>query len=150
MITKAQAGYVCSPGSDYLCQGCQFRRDDSHCAYFGPAVPISFSEGSCNRWKIGAAITPWLEPYLTKVQLGYVENKNGFGCRRCSEFKIGKDDCEVVERGSPGFTPGIISPEGCCDFQQPDKKRGQMTNQELVQILKPAAHTPVLRFRQRS
>jgi hypothetical protein len=140
VITKAQAGYVCTQDTDYLCGDCQFRKNKARCAYFGPSVPISFENGSCNRWKAGEPEgIPWLEPYFTKIQLGYVEAIHGFGCKRCAEFKVGRNACELVDRSSPGFTPGIISPQACCDFQKPDRIRGQMSNAELVQILKPQA-----------
>lgn len=136
MITKAQAGYICNDATDYLCGDCQFRKDGSHCAYFGPKVPISLTAGSCNRFKQGDPDgVPWLKPYFTKIELGYVENKNGFGCKRCEHFAVGRNDCNEVDKNSPGDTPGKIDLRACCDFQEPDKVRGQMTNEELVKIL---------------
>lgn len=135
-ITKAEAGYVFAPKSDVTCEDCQFRRDTGHCAYFGPSVTISFPEGSCNRWKQGnSAGVPFLEPFFAKEQLGYVENKNGFGCRCCKHFSPSKDDCDEVNKNSPGFNPGTISPYGCCDFQKPDPERGEMSERQLVKIV---------------
>jgi hypothetical protein len=147
-VSKAEAGYVCTPGCNYLCGECQFRKGESQCAFFGPAAGISFTEGSCNAWKSGDPKgVPWLKPYYGFAELGYAENKNGFGCKRCEHFGAGKNDCEKVDRKSPGLTPGIISAEACCDFQKPDKERAQMTDGKLVQILKASPGDRVLRFR---
>ena len=135
-ITKAQAGYICNPETHYLCGECQFLKMEDRCAYFGPNQMVSQTTGSCNRFKAGETDTaPWLKPFLTKVELGYMENAEGFGCQRCEEFKVGRDACKKVDRDSPGDTPGKIKPRACCDFWEADGKRAKMTDGQLVQLM---------------
>ena len=142
-ITKAQAGYTFHPDvPDYTCGGCTFEKDfkgKDYCAYFGPSAPINEQIGSCNYWahgepEIQKLEIPWLSIF-TKQQLGYDENRPGFGCRRCANFILGKNDCTRVDRGSPGDTPGEISPNACCSVWVRDPKRGGLSNAALVPLV---------------
>lgn len=137
MISKAEAGYVCNAGTDYLCGDCQFHKDanGARCAYYGPIIPISLTAGSCNRFKFGTGDVPWLKPYFTKIQLGYLENVPGFGCKRCEELLPKEHACKRVDKDTPGFTPGRIESTGCCDFWERDVVRGGMTDDQLSKAL---------------
>lgn len=136
VITKAQAGYIHAPGSNVVCGDCVFLRDSDKCAWMGPKVTVSADHGSCNEFKQGdSGKVQWLEPYRSKIELGYMENRPGFGCRRCEEFKAEQQACKVVKKDSPGATPGRIDRFGCCNFWERDPKRGGMSDKQLVQIL---------------
>lgn len=147
LLTKGQALYVFRPETpDYTCNACVFLKGSDGCAMFARDFKVSGDMGSCNFWSHGERKinVPCLSLY-TPEELGYAENPNGFGCRRCSEFIEQKNDCERVDRKSPGDSPGIISPDGCCAAWQKDAKRGKMTDAELATLL--GSHTkPVLRF----
>lgn len=137
MVTKAEAGYVLA--EDTRCKNCQFLKGTTfapRCAWMGPEVPVSLTEGGCNEFKAGDPEgVPYLAPYLTKIQVGYLENKNGFGCRRCENFKPSERGCRTVDKNSPGFTPGVIAAKACCDFWEKDALRGEMTEKQLLDAL---------------
>lgn len=139
-VTKAQAGYINVPGTDFTCASCCFLKDSGGgawgCAYFGPAETVSRETGSCNRWAWGprGSALPWLDNF-NKTELGYAENKTGFGCKRCEYFSIAKRDCKKVDKDSAGDTPGSISVDGCCDFQEPDTWRGKLDHVELNELI---------------
>ncbi len=156
-ITKADAGYVYRPETQYRCGECIFakpldgakivpvKETQAACAFFGPATNISPTKGSCIYYTHGHPEDfdiPWIALF-TKDQLGYAENKNGFSCKRCEYFAIQANDCrKPVDKDSEGDTPGLIHPNACCDFQTPDKKRGQMeTAALLIMIEKSSSST---------
>jgi hypothetical protein len=139
MLAKSSAGYVFfTEDPSYRCGSCQFRKQEGaklRCLFFGPLVLISGEHGSCNDYKYGNPVTDeYFAPFLTKENLGYTENRLGFGCRRCSEFIVGKDDCETVDRKGGGFTPGRIDPLACCNFWRPDAVRAKLTDDQLIKI----------------
>ena len=136
-ISKASAGYQVHYEADYTCGECVFAKGTG-CAFFGPGETISLTKGGCNYYthgEPGEIKIPWLGMF-TKDQLGYVENKNGFSCKRCEYFDY---ECNLCNKGvdpnSPGDTPGLIHPNGCCDFQEPDAKRGQMSREEVLRFI---------------
>lgn len=147
--TKAQGLYCYHPDvSDYTCGSCIFEKDANgkdYCALFGPSTTISEHTGSCNEWLHGEPErekidVPWLS-LATKEQLGYAENANGFSCKRCANFIVGRNDCLRVGKDSRGDTPGQINPDACCSLWERSSVRGGLTNERLTQILakKPAA-----------
>jgi hypothetical protein len=140
-ISKAEAGYQYHPDIQYRCSDCVMMKPakkGSACCWFGPSVPISPETGSCNYFAHAhpeqKPDVPWLSLF-TKEQLGYLENAQGFSCKRCEEFIFPRHECKKVDRNSEGDTPGEISPDGCCDFWQADRRRAKMTNEELVQLM---------------
>ena len=140
-IGKAEAGYQYHPDTEYRCEECVMIKDrdgGKGCAWFGPTVPISASSGSCNYFAHTHDLTrpeiPWIGLF-TKAELGYLENAEGFSCKRCEELIVLRNDCKKVDRNSEGDTPGEISPYGCCNFWEADRKRAQLTTPELVQIM---------------
>lgn len=139
-VSKAQALYTYHPEVAYTCESCVFEKDANgkdFCAFFGPSVEISEANGSCGYYSHGhegAPEVPWLSLF-TPQELGYGENRNGFSCKRCVHFGVGKNDCNLVDRKSSGDTPGIISPNACCSLWELDPKRGSMSDKQLVQIL---------------
>lgn len=140
-ITKAEAGYQFHPDTEYRCRECVMSKElkDGHgCAWFGPSEKISPDKGSCNYFAHAHPDyhpeIPWLGLF-TKEQLGYLENSQGFSCKRCHELLFPKHECKKVDRKSPGDTPGEINPNGCCDFWEADKKRATMSTPELVKLI---------------
>jgi len=119
-----------------------FERDvngKDFCAFFGPATTINEEIGSCNYYSHGEPEkekidVPWLSIF-TKIQLGYAENRPGFSCKRCSHFGVGKNDCNFVDKSSPGDTAGEINPNACCSLWTRDPKRGGLSDEALVKIL---------------
>lgn len=137
-LSKTEVAYVVKIDSSILCGDCTFKKgkpDEGRCAWLAQDVPISYAHGSCDEWKTGDVTVPFLPPYQTKIQLGYLENPVGYGCRRCSHFSPSEKDCSEVDRKSPGLSPGIISPWGCCRLWQKDGLRGGKTDSQLVSIL---------------
>lgn len=151
--TKAEAGYQVVADCEYLCGQCVFLKpikDGSGCAFFGPTVNISAESGSCNAFthcdpKEQLEI-PWI-PMFNKVALGYMENKNGFGCRRCSELIATQNACKEVDKDSPGASPGAILPTGCCNFWGPDPKRSKMSTPALLQLMAGSKAHAIVRIK---
>ena len=142
MLTKSQALYTFHPDVNYTCSTCVMLKDlpegQHGCAWFGPSVKISAQAGSCGYYAHGGHPSRFQIPWLglfTPEELGYTENAAGFGCRRCSEFIVGRDACKEVDRNSQGDTPGLISPYACCSAWEKDSKRGEMSDQQLVKLL---------------
>jgi hypothetical protein len=141
-IAKASACYQYHPDTEYRCQECAMLKklDGRHgCAWFGPTESVKPSAGSCNYFAHAHPETfhtdvPWLSLF-TKEELGYVENPNGFSCKRCEEFLPHASDCKKVDRNSEGDTPGEINPNGCCNLWEADRKRAGKTTPELVKLL---------------
>lgn len=129
-IPKEAVLYVFKPETNYTCGKCIFLWKGSTCAvYSGKA---SADEGGCGVYIHGEPGK--IEPFglLTKEQVGYTENKNGFSCKRCEYFLVGKMDCRKVDRTSEGDTPGIIHPNACCNRWERDKERGSKTDEEFA------------------
>ena len=137
-ILKSSAGYIYRPGTEYTCGDCVMLKGTDHghgCAYFGPGSSVDAERGSCNYFAHGSGEEiPWLGIF-TKEELGYLENSRGFSCKRCEHFAVLKEDCETVQKNSTGDTPGIISPNACCDFWEGDKKRARMTTAALNEMM---------------
>jgi len=110
-IPKAVALYI-NKGGKYTCAECVFYKEKK-CALYGPTVAIQ-PYGGCNLWVKGTAAVPWIGG-VTKRETGYMENKEGFSCKRCEEFIPEKRACEKINKNSPGDDPGQISPNGCCN-----------------------------------
>lgn len=142
-LEKEAAGYLFRPETSYVCGECVMHKplpgDKYGCAFFGPGETVSLTEGSCGYFSHGHPPkppneVPWL-PVWTKLELGYAENKNGFSCKRCEEFIVGRNDCKKVDKDSDGDTPGDISPNACCSNWERDTVRGNMATGMLVKIL---------------
>jgi len=140
-LSKAEAGFQCKPDTEYTCSDCiAFKSASPHsrpagCALLGPGERVSGNSGGCNYFMHGEADSiPWMGVY-TKTELGYVENKHGFGCKRCEYFDIQKSDCSEVERNTPGAAPGLILPTTCCNLWQGDEKRKKMTTPAVMAFI---------------
>ena len=144
MISKGAAGYQFHSDVDYTCGSCVFAKatgpdgKESGCALMAPTERINPDRGGSTMYAhfdpSRPATIPWI-PVFTKGEIAYEENRNGFGCRRCRHFNARKNDCDEVDKDSPGDTPGEIHPYACCNVWDADRVRGQMTNAELVKIL---------------
>lgn len=110
-IPKAVALYIHKSGR-YTCNECVFYKEKK-CALYGPSVAIQ-PYGGCNLWVKGTEDVPWIGG-VTKEETGYMENKEGFSCKRCEEFIAEKKACEKINKNSPGDDPGIIHPDACCN-----------------------------------
>jgi hypothetical protein len=125
LTPKAAVGYVYAPDASILCKECAFLTPAGRCTdHPGAEQLVSLAAGSCNDWQdlrqgriAGNNSRPW-------VECGYLENQNGFGCRRCRHMNLEKEDCDAVDRSSPGATPGKIHAYGCCTLWRKDPKRG--------------------------
>jgi len=132
-ISKAAAGYIFAPGTSILCGECAFVGEGGLCSdHPGPEQRVNLEKGSCNDWQdrrqglvAGNNSRPW-------VQVAYIENNNGFGCRRCEHMDLEKHDCSVVDPNSPGDNPGKIDPYACCVFWEKDPKRGNWPESRFV------------------
>ena len=121
---KASVGYIYAPGTSLLCVECAFVDDRGLCTdHPGKEQFVNLDTGSCNDWQdarkgpvTGNGSRPW-------VQVAYTENRGGFGCRRCVHMSLENQDCEAVDKDSPGDTPGRIDPYGCCNLWDPDPQR---------------------------
>lgn len=103
--------------------------------FFGAQVTVSAKTGGCDYFVLGKpADFPWIGT-LTKEELGYAENKQGFSCKRCSHFAFPEEECERVDKDSPGDSPGEIEENGCCGSWSPDKKRAKMTTPALLDLM---------------
>lgn len=143
--SKAEAGYQYRPETQYRCGECVMlkpagkgKETASGCAWFGAGTEVSREQGSCIYFAHGAPDhpeIPWLGLF-TKEELGYVENRTGFSCKRCEYFDIEKRDCrKPVDKDSPGDTPGEIHPNACCDFWEPDPKRSKLDTEKLMRLI---------------
>lgn len=116
---KSQAGYVHLPKTQYECQMCRFFNGARESCEIVSGVIHSW--GTCNNY------VPKIQK-LNQQEAGYCENpaRVGYSCKRCSYFSPEKNDCEVVDKNSPGDAPGTIHPDGCCDHQESDRVRGRI------------------------
>jgi len=114
-IDKQVVLYMNCPETDYKCEQCLYYKEEK-CALYGPTFPIK-PYGGCNLWihaEPGKFTIPWVG-LVTKEQTGYMENKEGFSCKRCEEFLPEQNACKKVNRFSPGDDPGIIHFNACCN-----------------------------------
>jgi hypothetical protein len=125
---KQSVGYTHAENTNYTCPDCVFNVSKGQCAVLGRAGTISEFGGSNffifsppndrAREKM-----PYVGP-LTKNEIGYVENKPGFSCKRCEYFVGGTAmDCKKVDKDSPGDDPGMIHPDACCNRWEKDGMR---------------------------
>jgi len=148
-MEKEAVLYTFRPETQYTCSVCVFAKDKDYpeqikkCKVFGPSADIK-PEGSCGFWihmdptKEGTPEIPWMG-VVTKVEAGYMENKEGFSCKRCEYFDAARLDCKKVDKDSEGDTPGIIHPNACCNAWEPDKVRAKLNPEQLAEFLEKAA-----------
>lgn len=139
-IKKEAVLYAFNPETQYTCGQCFNRKPGTNvCSLFGPEDPISPDSGSCGFYAhedgTKSGIFAPIVGVISKLQAGYAENKNGFSCKRCEYFMVGKNDCHAVDKSSPGLTPGIIHPNACCNNWDADAKRAKMPTPELLEYL---------------
>jgi len=155
LVSKARACYQFHPDTEYTCKSCvmlkNLGRNGHGCAYFGPSDPVSADSGGCNYFAHGAGFNiPWLNLF-TKEELGYMENRQGFSCKRCEYIDLQGHACEKVDAKSAGDTPGEIHPGGCCNFWDADPKRAKMPTDKLLVFIaaaqKPEREQSVDEFR---
>jgi hypothetical protein len=129
-VTKAEAGYVLTPGSCYFCSECAFITADGLCSmYSGSEAKVAFY-GGCNLWQDLYKGRMAGNGAATRATTGYTENRAGFSCKRCEEFNPAKLRCKKVgEDGPPA--PGEISPDGCCNHWEKSPRTG---NDTFVQL----------------
>ncbi len=139
-LSKAEAGYIEANNSEFVCGDCVFAKNAGggafNCGLMETAGPISMESGSCNNLIYGVRGSEL--PYIadkTLVELGYMENEFGFGCKRCRHWDMKKRDCDEVDKNSPGDTPGEIAVTTCCNLWAFDPKRGKMSTPKLFQLI---------------
>lgn len=115
-VAKQGALYVHRVGSNYLCEQCVAYISKRKRCYL-----ILNSEGeikpkaTCGYFVKGKSL-PDISPAgnLSKLEAGYIEPPNGVSCKQCEYFSAVKEDCQVVDKNSPGDDPGKIHPDACC------------------------------------
>lgn len=117
-ISKLGAGYVHKDGTDYRCKDCislipQRRKCEVH-----SIQDTTLPNGYCIQWVYGKPKGVKPLGCVTPLESGYGELKNGTKCIRCAHFN-GRDDCDLVDKESPGDDPYMIHPQACCDNQTP-------------------------------
>lgn len=133
-IDKAVVGYIYKPGQNYTCSNCLYQ-NGQYCKLYSRSEKISLTEGSCNLFMLGRENSeiPTIAK-TTKVETGYMENNQGFSCKRCEEFDSKAQSCHKINKNSVGNTPGIISPDACCNHWKSDPIRSKLTDKELSKI----------------
>lgn len=124
-IPKEAVLYIHKKDTNYKCKDCLFARDQANkCALYGTSVSIR-PYGACGIWvkKKGNIDIPFIGGY-TKENTGYVENQEGFGCKRCDEFLPEENDCKKIDKDSPGDDPGQILGGACCNRWEKLKDNG--------------------------
>ena len=124
-------GYIYAPGTAILCGECAFIASGKCTDHPGKEENVDLKAGSCNDWQdvregrvTGNRSRPW-------VEVAYLTNKNGFGCRRCEHMDLEGQDCSAVDKDSPGANPGKIHPYGCCTLWEKDPKRGNWPEEKF-------------------
>ena len=119
-ISKSGACYVHpTDHTTYECRDCAFFLPAvSRCAGLRP-TDIVRPWGTCNHFGYGRPGTFGSQPLgaWSKEDAGYAENpfRTGYGCHQCRYFNQPLQDCQKVDKTSPGVDPGKIMPGGCCD-----------------------------------
>jgi len=135
-ISKEVVCYVSRPETEYTCDSCIYYKEKK-CALYGPTIEIK-PYGGCNLYihgEPGKIEIPWIG-LVTKLETGYMENKQGFSCKRCEEFIPESNGCEKINKYSPGDDAGMINPNACCNRWEKDPKRGNMNTGQLLDFLK--------------
>lgn len=134
-IDKEAVLYIHRENTNITCGQCVFIKSNK-CKLFGNTVTVSRESGSCGFFIKGEendAIT--FIGTITKVEAGYLENKNGFTCARCEEFLPEQRACKKINKDSKGDDPGKIEPGACCNRWEKDKIRGNMTDEQLKKVI---------------
>ncbi len=138
-IPKEAVLYIFRPEVNITCGKCVFLRDGTKCAVLGPAESVSPVTGSCGFYIHGdlgeAHVIPWIG-FITKVEAGYADNKQGFQCKRCEYFDVDDADCSEVDKDSDGDTPGMIHMDACCNRWEADSIRAKLSPDKLMEKLK--------------
>lgn len=124
-IPKSAVLYMHKQDTQYRCRDCVFAKANANkCAVYGPSVPIR-PIGSCGMFikRKGNAEIGFIGG-VTKEETGYVENQEGFSCKRCDEFLPDENDCKKVDKDSPGDDPGNIESGACCNRWEKIKDNG--------------------------
>src|SRR5207302_804154 len=108
LVKKEAVLYIFRPETQYTCDKCVFAKNKStKCAILGPNEDIK-PFGACGFWihSTQEQNIPWIGT-VTKLEVGYEENQQGFSCKRCEYFLTDQKACEKVDKDSEGDTPGI-------------------------------------------
>jgi hypothetical protein len=123
-MPKAAVGYVYAPGTSLLCGQCAFIAGGKCTDHPGKEENVDLDKGSCNDWQDRRKGPVTGNRGRSWVQVAYLENAQGFGCRRCAHMDLKGADCDAVDKDSPGDNPGRIDPYGCCTLWKKDAVRG--------------------------
>jgi hypothetical protein len=129
-LSKALVLYVFAPSrNSYQCKNCAYYFE-GNCSQYKKQDAEVKEYGSCNLWGSNEGGAGVGTSDRTKADTGYMENKPGFGCRRCAEFVGDTKRCKKVdEEGGPN--PGFISPVACCSRWEPDYVRAKLSDAAL-------------------
>lgn len=124
-IPKDAVLYMHKQDTQYRCRECVFAKAGANkCAVYGPSVAIR-PIGSCGMFlkRKGNAEIGFIGG-TNKQETGYVENQDGYSCKRCDEFLPDESDCKKVDKDSPGDDTGEIMPGACCNRWEKMKDNG--------------------------
>ncbi len=136
LLPKEVVLYIHRENTNITCGQCVFVKGNK-CKLFGINSAISSVAGSCGMFIKGEEndAVPFIGT-LTKIETGYLENKNGFTCSRCEEYLPEQRACKKVDKNSKGDDPGKIEPGACCNRWEKDPVRGNMTDEQLAKVIK--------------
>lgn len=129
-VGKQQAGYVHKFGTEYLCPDCPRWNADQKCSLHGQNDIVTIIH-TCNYWVIGQPQGEEPTGALTPLESGLALRPKGASCKRCEYWDMAAWACRKVDADSPGDDPGVIHPDGCCNFQELDEVRGHMDTPQL-------------------
>ncbi len=115
-VDKAGVLYLHRDGVDYQCDECPMFIIDVQRCTIHQADEVILHYGGCGYWVPGTPITiADDEPHnlVSMIESGYVEDEDGFSCKRCALF-LEVHDCRIVDPNSPGDDTGEIHPDACC------------------------------------
>ena len=113
--TKSGALYLYREGSKYQCRECSLWLPSRNQCEIHGANDVIRGHGTCGLFIKGEPAGASPTGQVSKAESGYEENKEGFSCDLC-EYWIPLADCKLVDRNSPGDTPGEVIGSACCNL----------------------------------
>lgn len=135
-LTKLDAGYIHLSGTNYTCHDCIAWLDhEKRCALVWEQHIATANDTSRYFMKGPPGALLGINAPYTLFDIGFMRTPYGAGCKRCEYFNTEAWKCEKVDENSEGPDPGMIHPDACCDFQQPDTVRSFLDDDELSNLI---------------
>lgn len=118
-IPKSAVLYLHRVGTEYQCKDCVLFQPQEERCWVHSNVAVIKPYGTCGLFVRGKPNRLFEREEqlgaVSKLESGYTENKEGFSCKRCEYFYPTTNDCQKVDRDSPGDDSKRIHPDGCCN-----------------------------------